>query len=266
MTPARPEIDRPEIDRPTLVAQLAALGVRRCAVLLVHTAFRAVRPVEGGPDGLIDALRQALGPDGTLVMPTMTDGAAVFDPRRTPTLDMGITAETFWRRPGVRRSTHPGASFAAEGPHAEAICRPQPLAPPHGPDSPVGRVAELGGDILLIGVGHDANTTLHLAEVIAGVPYQVSHPCVVEVDGAPRTVMIPETDHCCAGFARVDAPLRASGAQREGPVGHAPARLVPAAAVLSAAAALLAADPLAFLCPPGADCAECARARASVER
>src|SRR5690349_14206253 len=100
-------------------AELRALGVRRGGVLLVHTSFRAVRPVEGGPLGLIAALRAALGPDGTLVMPTMTDGESVFDPASTPTLDMGITAELFWRQPGVVRSTHPGGSFAAAGPEAE---------------------------------------------------------------------------------------------------------------------------------------------------
>ena len=154
----------------TLTDQLCALGVKPGGVLLVHTSFRAVRPVEGGPLGLIRALRAALGNHGTLVMPTMTDGESVFDPRATPTLDMGITAETFWRQPGVVRSEHPGASFAAEGPHAADVCRPQPLSPPHGIDSPAGRVYELGGHILLLGVGHSEDTTLHLAESIARVP------------------------------------------------------------------------------------------------
>src|SRR5688572_5663583 len=140
-------------------AQLAALGVRRGGVLLVHTSFRAVRPVEGGPAGLIEALGAALGPEGTLVMPTMTDGESVFDPASTPAVDMGVVAETFWRRPGVARSTHPGGSFAARGPHAARICAPQPLSPPHGPDSPPGRVHDLDGQVLLLGVGHDASTT-----------------------------------------------------------------------------------------------------------
>src|SRR5688500_8549375 len=102
-----------------VVSQLRALGVRRGGVLLVHTSFRAVRPMEGGPLGLLRALRTAIGEEGTLVMPTMTDGETVFDPASTPTCDMGITAELFWRQPGVRRSTHPGGSFAAEGPMAE---------------------------------------------------------------------------------------------------------------------------------------------------
>lgn len=253
-----------ELSRMQVVGQLRALGVREGGVLLVHTSFRAVRPVAGGPLGLIAALQEAIGPAGTLVMPTMTDGESVFDPATTPTVDMGITAELFWRQPGVLRSTHPGGSFAAAGPHAASICAPQPLSPPHGPDSPVGRVHDLDGQVLLLGVGHSESTTLHLAEAIAGVPYSVSHPCVVEVDGVASTVMIPETDHCCRGFRRADRWLRGLGQQQDGNVGHARARLCRSHDVVTAAVERLRAKPLLFLCPPTAGCGECDLARASV--
>ena len=247
-----------------LVEQLKALGAREGGVLLVHTSFRAVRPVEGGPLGLIGALRQALGPEGTLVMPAMTSGDTVFDPRSTPTQGMGITAELFWRQPGVLRSTHPGSSFAAEGPLAERICQPQPLSPPHGPDSPVGRVHHLGGQVLLLGVTHSESTTLHLAEAIARVPYAVSHPCVVEVDGVARTVMVRETDHCCAGFQLADEWLRARGLQREGKVGNADARLSEARDLVKVAVEHLVLNPLVFLCSRGSGCDQCDAARASI--
>ncbi|HYV49821.1 MAG TPA: AAC(3) family N-acetyltransferase [Myxococcaceae bacterium] len=249
-----------------LEQQLRALGVREGGVLQVHTSFREVRPVDGGPLGLIRALRRALGPSGTLVMPTMTDGESVFDPRSTPTTDMGITAETFWRQPGVIRSTHPGGSFAAEGPHAERICAPQPLSPPHGPDSPVGRVRDLGGQVLLLGVTHSEDTSLHLAEAIAGVPYSVSHPTVVEVDGVAKSVPIAETDHCCRGFRKADEWLRARGLQREGKVGRADARLCDARDLVAVATEHLAANPLVFLCAPGTGCEECDAAQASIKQ
>ncbi|OJH34813.1 AAC(3) family N-acetyltransferase [Cystobacter ferrugineus] len=255
---------RQELSVEQVATQLRELGVRRGGVLLVHTSFRAVRPIQDGPLGLLRALRFALGEEGTLVMPAMTDGESIFDPASTPTRDMGITAELFWRQPGVRRSTHPGGSFAAEGPLAERICAPQPLSPPHGPDSPVGHVHELAGQVLLLGVGHGENTTLHLAEALAGVPYSVEHPCVVEVDGAAKTVMIAETDHCCRRFQLIDAPLRARALQREGLVGHAPARLCDSRDVVAVAVELLASDPLLFLCPPEEHCEECDVARASI--
>jgi aminoglycoside 3-N-acetyltransferase len=249
-----------------LTEQLEALGVRKGGVLLVHTSFRAIRPIEGGPLGLVASLREAIGPHGTLVMPTMTDGESVFDPKTTPTTDMGIVAETFWRKDGVVRSTHPGGSFAAEGPHAAAICAPQPLSPPHGPDSPVGRVHDLDGQVLLLGVGHSEDTTLHLAEAIAGVPYSVSHPTVVEIDGKVTTVDIAESDHCCKNFALADEWLRATGAQREGQVGNAHARLASSSAIVGEAVARLRNEPLLFLCAPEKACEECDLARASVSR
>lgn len=247
-----------------IVEDFRALGVREGGVLLVHTSYRAVRPVEGGPLGLIRSLRAALGSGGTLVMPTMTDGASRFDPRATSTDGMGITAELFWRQPGVARSTHPGASFAAEGPLAERICAPQPLEPPHGPDSPVGRVHELDGQVLLLGVEHSENTTLHLAEALAGVPYSVAHACVVERNGVLDTVPIAETDHCCRGFGRVDDWLRARRLQREGRVGNARARLGRSRDLVEVAVEQLRRDPLVFLCPPETSCGECDLARASV--
>ena len=247
-----------------VIEQLAALGVRRGGVLVVHTSFKAVAPVVGGPLGLIEALTGALGPSGTLVMPTMTDGESVFDPARTPSCDMGITAELFWRQTGVVRSTHPGASFAARGPLAERICAEQPLSPPHGPDSPIGRAHEAGGQVLLLGVQHSESTSLHLAEAIAGVPYSIEHPCVVVIDGVARSIPIAESDHCCRGFTKLDAWLRELGLQREGRVGNADARLCEARELVSVALARLRADPLVFLCPPSAGCGECALARASI--
>lgn len=252
------------VDR--IEAQLRHLGVRPGGALLVHTSFRAVGPVEGGPLGLIDALRKALGLNGTLVMPTMTDGESVFDPRSTPSVGMGITAETFWRQPGVVRSTHPGGSFAAAGPLAQRICAPQPLVPPHGPDSPPGRVHELGGQVLLLGVTHGENTSLHVAESIAGVPYSVEHPCIVEVDGKATRVMVAETDHCCSGFGKMDAWLRARGLQHEGKVGNADAKLADSRDIVAIAVEQLRKDPLVFLCSADAGCTECDAARASVTR
>jgi aminoglycoside N3'-acetyltransferase len=249
----------------SLPDQLAGLGVRRADVLLVHVSFRAVRPVDGGPAGLIAALRDAVGPEGTLVMPSWGDDDDVpFDPRSTPVAaDLGIVAQTFARMPGVRRSDHPFA-FAAIGPEAERIIGdPLPL-PPHGPASPVGRVHELDGRILLLGVGHDADTTLHLGEVLAGVPYGTPKHCTVMRQGRAVRLDYVENDCCTERFALADDWLRALGLQREGRVGHARARMARARDVVAVARQHLARDPLLFLHPPDAGCAECDAARASV--
>lgn len=249
----------------SLAADLRALGVRPGGVLLVHSSFRAVRPVEGGPRGLIEGLLQAIGPQGTLVMPSWAgDDDAVFDPAASPvTPDLGVVAEAFRHVPGVLRADHP-ASFAALGPRAAEILRdPLPL-PPHIPASPVGRVHDLDGQVLLLGVGHDANSTVHLAELTAGVPYGIPHHVTVLRDGLPVRVDYLENDHCCERFALLDAPLRTAGRQAEGRVGAAHARLVASRDVMAAALRLLTADPLVFLHGPEDGCEECDAARASV--
>jgi aminoglycoside N3'-acetyltransferase len=253
-----------EITRAELIGQLRALGVDSGGVLLVHTSFRAVRPVERGPLGLIEALQAALGPRGTLVMPSMTDDDdRVFDPAITPARDMGIVADSFWRLPGVRRSNH-FASFAAAGPHAAEITADHPPVQPHGPDSPVDRVRALDGQILLLGVGHDANTTVHLAECLAGVPYRRRHHYTVLRDGRPQRIDYDEIDHCCQRFALADDWLRERRLQRDGQVGHVVARLVRARDVVGVVLERLTADPLIFLHARAEDCAECDEARDSV--
>jgi aminoglycoside 3-N-acetyltransferase len=248
-----------------LAAQLRALGVREGGVLLVHTSFRAVRPVEGGPRGLIDALRTAVGPAGTLVMPSWSgDDHAPFDPATTAAAaDLGVVADTFWRLDGVTRSDHLNA-FAAAGPRAAWIVGDPLALPPHTPDSPVGRVHEADGQVLLLGVGHEADTTLHLAEVMAGVPYRVPRRCTVLREGRSVRVDYGENDHCCARFALADEWLRALGLQAEGPVGRAHARLARARDIVELALERLAGDPLLFLHPAGGGCADCDEARQSI--
>ena len=254
----------PVLSIPELVGQLRALGVEPGGVLLVHTSFRAVRPVERGPEGLIDALRTALGPDGTLVMPSWTgDADSPFDPATTPASeDLGVVAQTFWQMPGVRRAQHAFACAAA-GPQAGYVLRdPLPL-PPHRPESPVGRVHDLHGQVLLLGVNHDADTTIHLAELIAGVPYRQANHVTVMEDGRPKRIDYGENDHCCQRFNLADQWLRERGRQREGTVGHAHARLVRSRDVVAVVRERLARDLLIFLHPRG-ECAECDRAWASL--
>jgi len=255
-----------EVRTGEIISQLQMLGVRPGGVLLVHTSFRAVRPVERGPVGLIDALRAALGPDGTLVMPSWTGNEdEPFHPETTPaSRDLGIVADSFWRLPGVARSNHPQA-FAAAGPQAARITAdPLPL-PPHIPASPVGRVHELDGQVLLLGVGHDADTTLHLAELLAGVPYGVPKHCMVLQDGRPVRVDYLENDHCCARFNLADEWLRAKRQQSEGRVGNAHAKLARAQDIVAVALEQLSRDPLVFLHDPSAGCADCDEARRSIQ-
>ncbi len=243
--------------------QLVTLGVEPGGVLVVHTAFSQVGPVDGGPPGLIEALRDAVGPEGTLVMPSMSDNDdQPFAVRETPCRGMGVVAETFWRMPGVLRSDSPHA-FAAIGPRAAEITAEHPWDVPHGLASPIGRVYELGGQVGLLGVGHDSNTTIHLAENLAGVRYRQQKHLTVLSEGQPTRYNYSEVDHCCQNFSLLDQWLEAEGQQRRGRVGYAPARLARSREVVEAALARLRENETVFLHPAGL-CGECNETRSSL--
>jgi aminoglycoside N3'-acetyltransferase len=186
----------------------------------------------------------------------------LFDPAISPCPEMGVVADTFWRLPSALRSDSPHA-FAAVGPHAPSILAPHPIDVPHGLDSPVGRVFELDGEVLLLGVGHDANTTIHLAESLAGVRYRRPKHVTVLREGFPARLDYGEIDHCCENFAMVDTWLDEAGLQKAGTVGHAGARLVRSRDVVSAVTERLKKNETVFLHPPGVD-HQCDEARASI--
>jgi aminoglycoside N3'-acetyltransferase len=251
------------ISQDELTRQLLNLGVIPGGVLLVHCSFAQVKPVENGPLGLIAALQAALGPAGTLVMPSMTDDEdSPFDSTVSTCVEMGVVANTFWQLPSVLRSDSPHA-FAALGPEAARITAPHPLDVPHGLDSPVGRVYELDGQVLLLGVGHDANTTIHLAEFMAGVRYRRKKSIIIKQAGQLVRFDYNEIDHCCENFTRVDDWLDPRNLQERGQVGHTQAQLMRSRDIVDVVSSQLQKNETAFLHPPGMD-EQCDQARASM--
>ncbi len=179
-------IDKPAT-RLSLAEDLRGLGVAPGMALMVHTSLKALGWINGGPVALIQALQDVLTPSGTLVMPAhsgaISDPATwqhppvpadwlpvlyetmpLYDPQRTPTRGLGRTPELFRTWPDVLRSQHPHLSFAAWGDSAEWVIANHEIPFGLGEGSPLARLYDLDGVILLLGVGYDSNTTLHLAE------------------------------------------------------------------------------------------------------
>lgn len=156
-----------------LLACLRGLGVREGDVVLVHCVFDRFEGFSGSAVEVIGVLQEAVGPAGTLLMPTIPfTGTAVdyvrsgiiFDVRRTPSA-MGIVSELFRRMPGVVRSLHPTHPVAAWGRLADAlIADHHRAASPCGRGSPYWRILEHDGRILLLGTGIGAMTFFHTAE------------------------------------------------------------------------------------------------------
>lgn len=251
------------VTKQQLVEQLQNLGVKAGGVLVVHTSYSKIRPIIGGPQTVINALQTVLTPQGTLVMPSMTwDDETVFDPQSTPCPEMGIVADTFWRQSAVFRSDNAHA-FAALGPYAAQITAPHPLDIPHGLDSPVGRIFELDGQVLLLGVGQSANTTIHLAENMSGVRYRRQAGLTILKDGKPTWFAFEEVDHCCQNFRLVDGWLAGQDMLKKGIVGHGAARLMNSQDIVNVVVKQLQANETAFLHPYGVD-EECDEARDSI--
>ncbi|MBL4934372.1 AAC(3) family N-acetyltransferase [Clostridium sp. YIM B02515] len=173
-----------------LVKQFRDCGVSKGQAIFVHTSLKSLGFVVGGAETLIRALLEIVGEEGTLMMPSQTwknlDPSTgvhweepeewwpiiranwpAYDKEVTPAIGMGVVAEVFRKWPGAKRSDHPARSVAAVGKYAGYLTNNHDLSNIFGKGSPVDKLYELDGHILLIGVGYEKNTSLHLAEIRA---------------------------------------------------------------------------------------------------
>ncbi|HIE51090.1 MAG TPA: AAC(3) family N-acetyltransferase [Armatimonadetes bacterium] len=164
------------VTREDIVRVLRDLGVRRGMGLMVHSSLSAFGWVEGGAETVIAALMEAVGPEGTLLLPSFNHGAAFrpdgpgyYDPRQTPTTN-GRIPDTFWRLSGVYRSLNPTHPFAAWGKNALRYLENHHLTLTLGEDSPLGLLAREGGYQLNLGTTHHTSTAKHVAEIMRRVP------------------------------------------------------------------------------------------------
>lgn len=227
------------MDTATLTAQFERLGVRRGMDLLVHSSLRAVGPIDGGADAVIDVLLDLLGPDGTLMMSTVSGGVhpeqPVFHVSHTPSTS-GVLTNVFRARPGAVRSLHPVHSIAALGARAAFYTSGHLEArTPWSPDSPYGKLMRHGGWILFLGTDFTCNTCLHALEIEARIPglhtertttlyvFDVAH----SLHSIDHHWHAPKRDHYCS----LEHLVAAADGLTYGTIGHGISRLADAAAL-----------------------------------
>lgn len=240
--------------RAALSEHLASLGLPAGDAVLVHAGLRSVGPIIGGPDALIGALGDAVGPGGTIlaycdwqmedVDAALRDHVPAFDPLRSRSIrDNGAFPELLRTTPGARRSGSPGASCAALGARADWFVSDHALDYGYGPQSPFGKLVAAKGKTLLLGAPLDTMTLLHHAEHLADIPgkrvlrYQA--PILIEGrivwrDFEEFNTGEPIVDGLADDyFEDVVEDFLATGQGRRGLVGHAPSVLVDAPAMVA---------------------------------
>lgn len=239
-----------------LAEGVRALGVRQGMDVIAHVSLSKFGWVCGGAVAVIQALQEVLSPAGTLMMPAHSSihsepsrwahppvpepwwpiiraEMPPFEPRTTPTLGIGRVPEAFRSFPGVHRSAHPACSFCAWGRRAVEFTAEHRLDRPFGDGSPLANLCDAGGQVLLLGVGYDACTMLHLAEErTPGFPQHEEGAAILDDDGERRWATYRAAVYDADLFEEIGAAFESAYEIRRGQIGDADCRLVDAGALV----------------------------------
>ena len=214
----------------SLSYQLQGCGLTKGQTVIVHMAMSKLGYVIGGAEAVILALLDAVGDRGTIMMTTnngentdpydwqyppvpetwwqlIRDHTPGYNPLTTPTIEMGQVPELFRTWPGTIRSAHPAFSLAALGPNAPYLIADHDLEEDAGDRSPLGKLYELDGHVLLLGVEHGNNTSLHLAEFRADYrgKRNMQTGSAMMVDGRRQWVSYETLDSNADDFGEIGA-------------------------------------------------------------
>lgn len=263
-----------------LLAGFESLPIRGQAVI-AHGSFKSLGRVQGGPRAVIDALARSCD---SLIMPTFTydtmvtplvgppnnaldyaaeertrertDGLSALDAapfkRAMPAdAEMGILPETLRRRPDATRSLHPILSFA--GINADHALQRQTI---YHPLAPIGAFADKSGWVVLIGVDHTVNTSIHYAERLAGrkqfTRWARMRKWIVECPNFPGD---------SSGFNEIASYLDEDAVTVT--IGEARVQALPLNSLIDRVRILLRTNPLALLCQRK-ECMRCSEVRKAV--
>lgn len=235
----------------SLLNDFRKIGLAAGDIVIVHSSLSKLGWITGGQPTVIDALIDCVGRTGTIAIPAFSTGngdpalwqspavpeswwqtirneTPPFRPAITPTNRIGRIPETFRKYPGVLRSYHPTVSFAAFGKEAEFITENHQLEEPFGDNCPLEKLYQLDAKILLLGIDHGSNTSLHYAEWKANIPNfpLVTRGAAVLENGMRVWKTWSEIDYDSEDFAQLGFDFEKSISYKPGVIGQAESRLI----------------------------------------
>ncbi|NVM18875.1 MAG: AAC(3) family N-acetyltransferase [Candidatus Lokiarchaeota archaeon] len=241
----------------SLKRDFEALGVKPGATIIMHSSLSKIGWTVGGAVSVIRAIMQTITSEGTLVMPTFSGANSepskwesppvpkswwdtirkempAYEPNITPTRGMGTIVETFRNWPNVLRSNHPMSSFAAWGKNAKFITETHDLIGDLGEGSPISRLYDLDGQILLIGVNHENNSSIHLAEYRSDFPGKsyTKSGCAMLVNNQRKWVEWEELDVNSDDFEQLGNDFESKINYKPSKIGMAESRLISIRAIV----------------------------------
>lgn len=254
--------------RQQLVTALREIGIQPGDTYIVHSSYKSLGEVDGGPETVIDALIEAVGPTGNLVLPTFNYTANIAEPYFDPVVvpcRTGIIPELARRRADALRGLHPTHSMTVFGPDAVALTRDHMSFRTVGPGSPIDRLMKRGGKVLLLGVGFTSNTMVHLGEEYAGTPKvgwteETQYARVLMPDGSITSHEVDTSTSCSQRFGAVEPVMRKYGEIADLQVGRSKWMLMRGMDVVERVLQMTMEQPDVLLCH-NPDCRPCTGAR-----
>ena len=233
-----------------IIEDLKDLGLVSGDIVLLHSSLASIGHVEGGPDAVIDAFLEVVGPEGTLAVPVF--GA------------LGILTATLQSRETAVVSNHPNAKVAAIGKDADAICADHwDAETAHGDDTPYLKLANLGGKVCMLGVDQDRNTTLHSVEALLRLPYLKTLTSTLVTDEGEESKDFPFFPGPHRDFIGLERYLRDSGKMTTGKVGNAVVKLMKSSDMIDVCCEIGEKNPAFCLCD-NPNCQACVTQRAKI--
>lgn len=233
----------------TLINDFKAIGITEGMTLIVHPSLSSVGWIAGGALALIQALQKTLTEEGTLVMPSHSTDLSDpkdwenpkvnrkfwddikkeipgYDSQITPTYRLGVVPELFRTLPNVKRSDHPAYSFSAWGKEKEYILNDHLLDNGLGEQSPLARIYDLNGHILLLGTNYDSNTSMHLSEHRVGVFPKTTEGSPLIIKGNKKWVTYNEIEYDETNFIKIGELFEKKQTVKTGLIGEAQSKLI----------------------------------------